>query len=348
MKVLIHADGGPGVGLGHVMRCAALANQLSRQGHMALIAVESALEISAHMLRHGVEVITCAATDGAIREVAIDMASNCIVIDSYRWTANDFFNLKGSWTVVAFDDEALRELPVDAVINGAPTAIELRYLTTDNTLLWLGPAYQIVRDDFRLMPPREHIGAVNRVIAMVGGDDQLGLLPILARLLDVAAENGSFIADVICGPFTPFPEIHDLNNVTILRNPIDLHERMAGADLAISAGGQTLYELARCGTPTISFCSGPDQIHNLAALAKANVVWNTGDATSPHWAREVDAAITRLIGDIGLRTAMSQAGQALIDGLGAERLVSALESLRIEPLSSIKYSHFINRVTKFN
>ena len=337
MKVLIHADGGPGVGLGHVMRCAALANQLSRQGHMALIAVESALEISAHMLRHGVEVITCAATASAIREVAIDMASNCIVIDSYRWTANDFCTLKGGWTIVAFDDQALRELPVDVVINGAPAADELRYLTAENTLLCLGSDYQILRDDFRLIPPREYIGTVDRVIAMVGGDDLLGLLPILARLLDVAAESGSFVADVICGPFTPMPDIYDLKNVTVLRNPIDLHERMAGADLAISAGGQTLYELARCGTPTIAFCSGPDQIYNLKALAKANVVWNTGDATSPHWAREVGASITELIIDVARRKAMSQAGQALVDGLGAERLVNAIESLRIEPLSSNNY-----------
>jgi len=348
MKVLLHADGGIGVGLGHVSRCVTISAALARAGHQALIVVDPERKLLEHVIRQGANGKDFGASAPDVREAALEFGANCIVIDSYRWTTSDFRAVKGDWTVVAFDDQALRELPVDVVINGAPTAVELRYLTKVNTLLWLGPSYQIVRDDFRLIPPREHIGAVNRVIAMVGGDDLLGLLPILARLLDVAAENGSFIADVICGPFTPIPEIHDLKNVTILRNPIDLHERMAGADLAISAGGQTLYELARCGTPTIAFCSGPDQIHNLTALAKANFIWNVGDAASPYWAREVDAAITRLIGDIGLRTAMSQAGQALIDGLGAERLVSALESLRIEPLSSIKYSDFINRVTKFN
>jgi spore coat polysaccharide biosynthesis predicted glycosyltransferase SpsG len=175
------------------------------------------------------------------------------------------------------------------------------------------------------------------VIALVGGDDPLGLLPVLARLLDAVAASSSFVADVICGPFTPMPEIPGLRHVTILRNPADLRDRMAGADLAISASGQTLYELARCGTPTIAFCSGPDQIHNLKALAKANVVWNAGDAASPHWAREVNAAITGLIVDVARRKAMSQAGQALVDGLGAERLVNAIESLRIEPLSSNNY-----------
>ena len=117
---------------------------------------------------------------------------------------------------------------------------------------------------------------------------------------------------------------------------------MSGADLAISASGQTLYELARCGTPTIAFCSGPDQIHNLTALAKANVVWNAGDAASHHWARDIGAAITALIGDTARRAAMSKTGQTLIDGLGAERLVSALESLRIKPMTSTNFSGVCN------
>jgi spore coat polysaccharide biosynthesis predicted glycosyltransferase SpsG len=347
MKVLLHADGGVGVGLGHVSRCAAISTALARAGHQALVVVDPERKLLEHVVRQGANGKDCGASAPDVREAALAFWADCVVIDSYRWIAADFRAVRGHWAVAAFDDEAVRELPVDAVINGAPAAVELHYQTVANTRLWLGPAYQIVRDDFRLMPPREHIGAVKRVIALVGGDDPLGLLPVLARLLDTVAASSSFVADVICGPFTPMPEIPGLRHVTILRNPTDLRDRMAGADLAISASGQTLYELARCGTPTIAFCSGPDQIHNLTALAKANIIWNVGDAASPCWARDVDAAITKLIGDVGLRTAMSQAGQALIDGLGAERLVSALESLRIEPLNSIKYSDFISKVTKF-
>jgi spore coat polysaccharide biosynthesis predicted glycosyltransferase SpsG len=264
---------------------------------------------------------------------ALAMEADCVVIDSYRWTEADFHGVRGNWTVVAFDDEAVRKLPVDAVINGASAATELRYKTSSNTRLWLGPTYQIVRDDFRIILPRKHIGAVKQVIALVGGDDPLGLIPILARLLDAAAAKNAFMADVICGPFTPLPEMASLPHVTILRNPADLPDRMAGADLAISAGGQTLYELARCGTPTIAFSTGPDQIHNLTALAKANIVLNAGDATSPHWTQQVEAAITMLVGDATRLVSMSESSQALIDGLGAERLVGALESLHFSSLS---------------
>lgn len=328
MKVLIHADGGSGVGLGHVMRCAALANQLVRQGHIAKIAVDPALELSAHVVGQHLEALHCVATAGAIHAAALGFGADIVVIDSYRWSADDFRAVMGGWAVVAFDDEVVRELPVDAVINGAPAAVELRYRTAVNTRLWLGPAYQIVRDDFLHMPPRKQIGAVKRVIALVGGDDPLGLLPVLARLLDKAATSSEFVADVICGPFTRMPELHGLRHVTILRNPADLRYRMETADLAISASGQTLYELARCGTPTIAFCSGDDQIHSLTALAEANVVWNAGDAVNPHWARNVGTALTELMSDAPHRAVMSKAGQTLIDGLGAERLVRELESLR--------------------
>jgi len=133
------------------------------------------------------------------------LGADCVLIDSYRWTAADFRAVKGNWAVVAFDDEAVRELPVDAVINGSPAATELRYHTAADTWLWLGPAYQIVRDDFRSILPREPRCTVKQVVVLVGGDDPLGLLPVLARLLDTAADNSSFVADVICGPFTPMP-----------------------------------------------------------------------------------------------------------------------------------------------
>lgn len=334
MKVLVHADGGLGVGLGHFMRSAALASQLRRKGHTVQIAVDPALGLPAHVVGKSFEIIPCAATPAAIREAAMTVEADCVVIDSYRWKAAHFHAVKGKWIVAVLDDEAVRELPVDAVINGSPAASELDYKTATYTRLWLGLAYQIVRDEFRSIPPREGIGAVNRVIALVGGDDPLGLLPVLAQLLDAAADSSLFVADLICGPFTPMPAMPGLRHVTILRNPVDLHDRMAGADLAISASGQTLYELARCGTPTIAFCSGSDQIHNLTALANANVVWNVGEAASPHWARDICAAITALIGDPARRAKMSKAGQSLIDGFGAERIVSSLESLRLEPLCS--------------
>jgi spore coat polysaccharide biosynthesis predicted glycosyltransferase SpsG len=329
MNVLIHADGGPGVGMGHVARCTSLANALSRRGHKAVVAVDPSCDLVAHVEKLGAMVMTSGAAAYQVSAAARAIEAEIVVVDSYRWSGDDFVAARGGWSLLAFDDEANRELPVEAVINGAPNAAELRYQTATHTCLWLGPTYQIVRDDFRLIPLRGEAGVLNRVIVLVGGDDPMGLLPILGRTLQTVADNAAtpFKAELICGPFTPLPALTGLSNVVALRNPVDLRERMARADLAISAAGQTLYELARCGTPAIAFCSGQDQVHNLAALAVREVIWDAGDATRPEWLQKIRNGLVLLTDDAARRTAMSRAGQSLIDGLGADRLVEAIERL---------------------
>jgi UDP-2,4-diacetamido-2,4,6-trideoxy-beta-L-altropyranose hydrolase len=329
MKVLIHADGGPGVGLGHVARCSALANAFSRRGHQALVAVDPGRGLVDYVQRQGAAVMPSGASALEVRDAARAMAADCLVVDSYQWSGDDFRVARRNWSLVAFDDQAVRELPVDAVINGAPGAAELSYRTAGDARLLLGPAYQVVRDDFRIMPVRGESGSVRRVIALVGGDDPLDLLPVLARILQFTAEDAAlpFKAELICGPFMPLPALQGMSHVDAVRNPPDLKERMARADLAISAAGQTLYELARCGTPTIAFCSGQDQVHNLAAFAAEDVVLDAGDATLPEWPQKIRAGLSLLAGDGARRTAMSRAGQSLIDGFGADRLVEAITSL---------------------
>jgi UDP-2,4-diacetamido-2,4,6-trideoxy-beta-L-altropyranose hydrolase len=336
MNVLLHADGGPGVGLGHASRCSALAAALVRAGHRAVVAVDPTLGLDDYLEKRGAQAIACPANAQALRDEAQRRGTDLIVIDSYRWLAPDFLALAGDWSIVAFDDEATRELPVDGIINGAPTAESLAYKAVPDTRLWLGTPYQVIRDEFRMVPVREPAGEVRRMIVLVGGDDPLRLLPLLAPYLDAVATaiTPSFLMELICGPFTPPPDIAGLAHVNLLRNPTDLRQRMLAADLAISASGQTLYELARCGVPTVAFCSGADQRHNLAALARQGVVWDTGDATEPGWLTAVSEAIRALSSDPARRNEMIGKAQQLIDGRGAERLAVELEQWVAKKYSS--------------
>lgn len=329
MNVLIHADGGPGVGLGHVARCSALATAFLRSGHHAVVAVDAAHGLADYVERQGVAVMPSGSTAFELRDTARAIAADCLVVDSYQWSGDDFRIARGNWSLVAFDDQAVRKLPVDAVINGAPGAAKLSYRTACDTHLLLGPAYQVVRDDFRAIPARGTTGKVRQVIALVGGDDPLGLLPVLGVVLQEAAEQAAvpFKSELICGPFMGLPDLQGMSHVKVVRNPPDLKKRMIQADIAISAAGQTLYELARCGTPTIAFYSGPDQVHNLSSLTAGGVVMSTGDATKPEWSGEIRAAMALLLGDSPRRAAMSEAGQSLLDGLGADRLVEAITRL---------------------
>ena len=329
MKVLFHADGGVGVGLGHASRCRGLVGALLRAGHVAKVLVEASSGLASNLSQFQVPIIEGSSEPVAFGREADRMGADVMVIDSYRWGASDFTVLRnGKRFIVAFDDEARRELPVDAIINGAPIASRLSYKALPHTKMWLGPAYQVVREEFRNVPKRKAAGPVRALIVLVGGDDQLGLLPVLAEFLDGLAVriNPDVEIQLICGPYAPSLN-SALRNIKVFRHPSDLRDRMLAADLALSAGGQTLYELARCGTPTIAFCSGQDQMHNLSALAEQDVVWDVGRADQPGFLAAIQNGILALASDESCRNKMAMQGQIVVDGRGADRVVVALEKM---------------------
>lgn len=327
MTFVLHADGGTGIGLGHASRCGALSAALQRQGHVSRLVVDPSSGLGDYVRRLGVTAIEAGSDGAGVRQLAQTLGAHAVIVDSYRWTRDDFVALRpANCPVVAFDDEARGVLPVDGLINGAPAAAALAYDVLPHTRSWLGPAYQVVRDEFRDVPIRTGTAAVERVIVLVGGDDPLGLLRLLAAHLESLARATSppFRCELICGPYTTAPDTVSLTHVEAVRHPADLHERMMRADLALSAGGQTLYELARCGTPTIAFRTGADQTNNLAALAAAGVVIDTGDASDAAWLARVSHALQMLAADAAARREMSIRGQGLIDGRGADRVAEAI------------------------
>ena len=53
---------------------------------------------------------------------------------------------------------------------------------------------------------------------------------------------------------------------------------MQEADLAISAGGTTLYELCAVGTPTICYSMADNQLDNVRQFEKDGLMYYAGDA----------------------------------------------------------------------
>ena len=330
MKILLLADGGPGVGLGHATRCIALTSELLDLGHDAVIIVDIDSGLEDYVRSQGCSYLATETTPESMQYLSRKLDAKVIVIDSYRWATMDFSSLRGSaCKVIAFDDKGTRLLPVDAVINGAISATEIGYQVPPGAKLFLGPEFQVIRNSFKKLPIRAEFGSSRRVIVLVGGDDPLGLLPFLANTL----ENFSIqfrpklSLDIVCGPFAKTSGIKENQHLKILKNPKDLPERMALADFAVSASGQTLYELAKCGTPTIGFTTGQDQERNLRDLESVGFLISTGDARKPEWPRRLETALDLLANNVKLRIQMSNAGQKLIDGFGSTRLAKEISLL---------------------
>jgi spore coat polysaccharide biosynthesis predicted glycosyltransferase SpsG len=100
---------------------------------------------------------------------------------------------------------------------------------------------------------------------------------------------------------------------------------MPAADVAVSAGGITMFELCCLGVPGIIVCAERFEVQTAARLDREGAVINLGfgaDLEAPRLVR----ALNMLINDPVRRQSMSATGRRLIDGRGAERIVALLRS----------------------
>jgi spore coat polysaccharide biosynthesis predicted glycosyltransferase SpsG len=102
-----------------------------------------------------------------------------------------------------------------------------------------------------------------------------------------------------------------------------LRKILLDSDIAISAGGHTLYELLRIGLPTIGICFYKNQLLNLTALNKLRVIDYLGWYNNRNLFRKLKKSINRMSSYRG-RITFSRIGQSAIDGKGSLRVAKFL------------------------
>jgi UDP-2,4-diacetamido-2,4,6-trideoxy-beta-L-altropyranose hydrolase len=244
------------------------------------------------------------------------------VVDDPALHARTLRELTGVAPVACLDDTAERVLPVDVVVNGSAGAERLAYSAAANTRYALGPAYMILRKEFRAMPLRSPSAAgVCRVLILTGGGD---VGSIGGRLVDIVAHTlRAARIDVVVGPFGT-PPARAGERVHIHVSPPNIAGLMAAADLAVTGGGQTAYELAAAGTPALGVRLAGNQRVNLCELERAGCLRDLGVPGGPGFDARFAHALATLNEDGAARGQMSECGQRLVDGHGAARVAELL------------------------
>lgn len=312
------------------MRGVGLAAALREVGLDPVFLVSERSDLGSLLESYQLDVRMCEPTSEGISDACSRVRAQGLIVDSYR-LSEEHFRLLGQADrlLVCFDDTAERYLDVDLVINGAPSAPSLEYRVGKSTILLLGTRFQIVRPDFTAPVTRDYQTPPRSLLVTVGGDDVLNvvedLLDLFERLL--AQRVIDLTIHFVIGPyFRRLPEPRDPRCV-IHRAPRDMRRLMIQADLALSAGGQTLYELACCGTPTVAFCTGVDQLPNLSSLSERQAIRYAGWAKETEWLDRVVREISLLVDSAALRAAIGQQGRDLIDGGGGRRVADCIRQL---------------------
>jgi spore coat polysaccharide biosynthesis predicted glycosyltransferase SpsG len=102
-----------------------------------------------------------------------------------------------------------------------------------------------------------------------------------------------------------------------------MRDLMRKADLCISAGGQTTYELAKVGVPTIGICFADNQIFNLQGWQEKGFIEYVGGHANRDLLARLSAAITKFL-PYDERCRRSVIGRRWVDGKGANRVIKAL------------------------
>lgn len=331
LNVVIRANGGEAIGLGHIRRCLTLAEALAQQGatvHFVTNNNQAALDtvrtIGFDALPVDLE-RDFEQTSDAIRR----LQANVLVVDSYDIDADYLTRIRDSRNIlVAVDDNADRRLPVDVVINGNAYAPSLMYEVLPETVLLLGARYAILRKEFRAARERRIHDQATKILITIGGSDPANLTPRLVEM--VLAERADLQLDVVVGPFfhqtDPITEAtaDKREQIRVHHNPGDMRSLMVQADMAITGGGQTTYELAATGTPALAILTADNQQQNLKALDGWGTLIFAGSRDDGDLIEKLSSGFAMLVNDSERRSEMSRRGRELVDGLGAERLARAL------------------------
>ncbi len=344
-NVVFRCDGAPHIGLGHVMRCLSLADGLRREGfaHITFMSKDYDERILSKIREYGFEVETIphrADPDedlSRLIEIARRSDSPVVITDSYDIDAHYLKKLKEERVIlVSIDDLAQIHFPSDVVLNQNIYALEMNYSAESYTKLLLGQKYALLRREFlerrsaRRMVEKKG-GSV--LVTMGGGDQDNQTLRVAEALGELdGSEGDGLVIHLVVGVGYQYHQqlctasIAKNLRVNILQDPETLPQLMAQADLAVSAGGSTCYELACLGVPFITMSLADNQKRIAERLSEEEITEYLG------YYQEVDTedimrAVEGLMGNYEKRKEMSTKGMQLVDGQGVERVVGEITSL---------------------
>lgn len=275
-KVLFRVDANRAIGVGHAMRCLAIAEYLIDCGYKAYFAMHDLpANLEPRLVAAGIEVIPLSEKQkglAGLKTVVQNLQASHLVLDGYHLpkTFEEAFKATAV-PVLRFDDYMPgKEGLADVIVNASPHAEKAVYgAWAPNATLLLGPKYIAFRSDMiagfkakqSLISSGKRVPRPKSIMINFGGSDPLDMT--VATVLALSKSLPEAPVEAVTGAAYPEPERLKklgLKNFKHHHNSDNLSEIMQRACMAISAGGLTVTELALFRIPTILAITAENQI----------------------------------------------------------------------------------------
>lgn len=357
--IAIRADYSPEIGSGHYMRCRTLAVALRKRGCRIVFMFRYLPEFCQEELRAlGFELLqlqppvppapaqpadyTPPRHASWLGVSALEDAGSCLKACSGRrpfdWLIVDHYALDALWEkatkpfrrhLMVIDDLADRPHDCDLLLDqNCYHHAEHRYenLVPASCQCLLGARYAILREQFRTARERMTLrrGPVGRLLIFMGGSDvgnhtqrvmnALVRLPALPKHIEVITSRANVHIESLRASCAR------LGWDCITDTP-DMAAHMLAADAAIGAAGSTNLERFCLGLPSFVLSVAHNQERMLEDCGKQGLL------QAHVQGEDLEEELLRFLADNKLREAMSERCAHVVDGLGTDRILSALQTI---------------------
>ena len=335
MNIVFRVDSSSQMGVGHLMRCLTLADELKKQNHNATFICRELKGNLIKLIEHRVLILPVdkdfQSDDlylswlGATQEQDAKQTIQ-VIHDNVDLLVVDSYALDEAWhkqlephtkKIMVIDDLADREFDCDVLLNQNLASKQGDYqgkVPSDCELL-LGCEYALLRPEFaafrkRALEKRKKTQEIKNILISMGGSDKKNITyNVLQQLndgfnivvvLSSASLHREMIMDYVKG-----------KNIEVIINADNMAELMLDADLAIGAGGSTSWERCCLGLPTLLFVTAENQkviAENLERLGAVMIV------------RSLKDDLQMIVSNFDLWRTMSEKSQAICDGFGVKRI----------------------------
>lgn len=325
MKVIFITEGNTKLGLGHIFSCLSLYQAFKVENCQVKIvafgdkSVDDILSSVSYLKMNWLD----KKNENKLHKIIKD--ADIVVIDSIL--AKEYLYKKISlWVKVpVFIDYGNRgAYPRGIIINRTIFAEKIKYIRNKNNIYLLGTKYFPLTKAFWYVGDKIIRDDVKDILITFGGSD---LREMTTKILNYFIENHpNFNKLVVIGKgfvnqtSAKFPK--DKNTkFKYYPNGEEIKKIMLNSDVAVSAGGQTLFELARVGTATIAVKVADNQLYNINGLEKVGFIDFAGNWND----NKIFVKIRKFLKNLEnrkIREKKMEIGRNLIDGYGSVRIAN--------------------------
>lgn len=339
--ILIRADGGSTIGMGHIVRCLALAEMLKNEYNIKFVIqapTKAVIDIISVITKN---IIQLPHTEDFSIDldhfVNIISKTDIVILDGYHFGSDYQKKVKNSChKLVCIDDLHSWHHFADAIINHAEGLSKSDYSVESYTSLYLGLKYVLLRPPFLNSNRQKTISKLEKAFISMGAADFDNNTSKFAEALlsfDQISEIHLMLSSVN-------PHIDKLQSLIKNNNKIKAHYNLSADELAdilfacdivICPASSISLESCAIGTGIISGYTANNQIGILEGLMKNEVIINWGNLTELT-NEQIQERISLLLEKPQLLNAGLINQKKLIDGKSPKRIRAVFKRLSITPL----------------